>query len=152
MMKAMKRKAELNMDKSGMITPPKSFLNISGSSIMANLSSVGFYLGSSVENFSMLTNALRRLEYDRLTVTPKVLCKSDTTNLDEEELNDTIDVQLLSHLVGDVAEGGLDEAVLSSLYDLKAADRKSKADSNKKKKNKTPRKKAKFSTSPIVSQ
>ena len=53
--------------------------------------------------------------------------------MDEEELHDTIDVQLLSHLVGDVSEGGLDEAVLSSLYDLKASDRKSKADSNKKK-------------------
>ena len=99
----------------------------------------------------MSTNALRQLKYDRLTVTPKVACKSDTAHTDEEELHDTIDVQLLSHLVGDVSEGGLDEALLSSLYDLKAADRKSKADSNKKK-NKTPRKKARLSKSPIVSQ
>ena len=148
----MKRKAELNMDKTGMITPPKSFLPFSNSCISDKLNRVGFSLGNNAAKIAMSTNALRRLEYDRLTVTPKVLCKSDTTHMDEEELNDTIDVQLLSHLVGDVSEGGLDEAVLSSLYDLKAADRKSKADSNKKKNNKTPRKKAKFSTPPIVSQ
>ena len=81
---------------------------------------------------------LRHLEYDRLTVTPKRSAKSLTPHEDEEELNDTIDVQLLSHLVGDVSEEGLDEAMLSSLYDLKASARKSKSDSKKKSKNKTP--------------
>ena len=76
---------------------------------------------------------------------PKDSCKPLISQMDEEELHDTIDVQLLSHLVGDVSERGLDEATLSSLYDLKASGRKSKADSLKKK-NKTPRKKAKVST------
>ena len=65
-------------------------------------------MGNTVEKIAMSTNNLRRLEYDRLTVTPKVSCMSDTTHLDEEEQHDTIDVQLLSHLVGDVSEGGLD--------------------------------------------
>ena len=65
-------------------------------------------------------------------------------------MHDTIDVQLLTHLVGEVSEGGLDEAMLSSLYDLKASDRKSKVGSLKK--NTTPRKKAKVSKSPNVSR
>ena len=112
---------------------------------------VGFSLGNNVAKIAMSTNALRRLEFDRLTVSPKVSGKSDTTHLDDEELHDTIDVQLLSLLVGDVSEGSLDEAMLSSLHDLKASDRKSKANSHKKN-NKTPRKKAKLSTPPIVSQ
>ena len=151
MARAMRRKAEQNLDKTSMNTPPKSFLTFSNATIAAKLNSVGFSLDNNVEIIAMSTNALRHLEYDRLTVNPKVSCKSHIIHEDQEEHNDTIDVQLLSHLVGDVSEGGLDEAMLSSLYDLKASDRKSKADSHKKK-NKTPRKKAKFSTSPIVSQ
>ena len=149
--KAMKRKALLNMDTPGTNATPKSFLTFSNSSIASKLNSVGLSFGNSAEKFTMSTNALRRLEYDRLTVMPKVSCKSHITDLDEEEQNDTIDVQLLSHLVGDVSEGGLDEARLSSLFDLRASDRKSKADSSKKNK-KSPRKKAKFSTTPIVSR
>ena len=151
MVKAMRRKAEHNLDTVGMVKNSKSFLAFSNSSISAKLKSVGVSLGNSATKVTVTTNALRHLEYDRLTVTPKRSAKSLTLQEDEEELNDTIDVQLLSHLVGDVSEGGLEEAMLSSLYDLKASDRKSKADSNKKK-NKTPRKKAKLSTPPIVSQ
>ena len=74
-----------------------------------------------------------------------------TSHLDEEDHHDTIDVQLLSHLVGDVSEGVVDEATLSSLYDLKASNRKSKAASLKNNK-KSPRKQVKLSTLPIVSK
>ena len=116
------------------------------------MNGVGVSLGNSSGKVMVWTNALRHLECDRLTVTPKRSAKTLTALEDEEELNDTIDVQLLSHLVGDVSEVGLDEAMLSSLYDLKASARKSKSDSKKKSKNKTPRNKAKVSTSPIVSQ
>ena len=151
-MKAMRRKAEHNLDTTGTVKNPKSFLTFSDSSNSAKLSSVGVSLGNTGDKVTVSTNALRHLEYDRLTVTPKRSAKSLTALEDEEELNDTIDVQLLSHLMGDVSEGGLDEAMLSSLYDLKASARKSKSDSKKKSKNKTPRNKAKVSTSPIVSQ
>ena len=112
---------------------------------------IGFTLGNNAKTVAVSTNAMRKLEYDRLTVIPKALCESLAPHIDEEELNDTIDVQLLSHLVGDVSEGGFDEATLSSLYDLKAASRKSKADSHTKKK-KTPQKKVKLSIPPVVSR
>ena len=98
------------------------------------------------------TKALRQLEYNRLTVIPKVPCKSDMSLSDEEEHDDTIDVPLLSHLVGDISEGGLDEATLSSLYDLKASDRKSRASSQKNNNKKSPRKQKRHSPPPIVSQ
>ena len=54
--------------------------------------------------------------------------------------------QLLSHLIGDLSEVGLDEDGLSSLYELTATGRKSKSASNM-----VSRKRAKFSKSPIVS-
>ena len=151
MVKAMRRKAALNLEPDGNDNLHKSFLAFSNSSVSAKLNSVGVSLGNCDSKISLSTKALRHLEFDRLTVIPKVSCKSLDPHDDEEELHDTLDVQLLSHLVGDVSEGGLDEAMLSSLYDLKASNRKSKSDSLKKT-NKTPRKKAKFSSSPIVSQ
>ena len=118
LVKAMRRKAEHNLDTSGMVKNPKYFLTFSDCSISAKLNSVGVSLGNTGDKVTFSTNALRHLEYDRFTVTLKRSAKSLTSHEDEEELNDTIDVQLLSHLVGDVSEGGLDEAMLSSLCDL----------------------------------
>jgi hypothetical protein len=66
------------------------------------------------------------MEYDRFKVAPKVLSKSDTTLLDDEELHATVDGQLLKHLVGEVSEVDLDEATLRSVYDLKALGQKSR--------------------------
>ena len=63
------------------------------------------------------------------------------------EANATSDGQLLSHLIGDVSEVGLDEDGLSSLYELRATGRNSKSNSNKR-----SRKRAKFSKSPNVSR
>ena len=49
------------------------------------------------------------MEYDRLKVYPCANSRSVTTPLDDEEANATIDGQLLSHLVGEMTEVGLDE-------------------------------------------
>ena len=150
MTRAMRRKADMYNDYAGTEVADKSFLSLSSSCISAKLSSVGFVLGKNNDKIDISTKALKRMEYERLTVTPKVSAKSSTPPLDEDELHDTIDVQLLSHLVGDVSEGGLDEAMLSSAYDLKASSRKSKSESLRKKK--SPKKKVKFPTSPLVSR
>ena len=149
--KAMRRKAEQFTVTTGTSNRPKSFLAFSSSNISSKLNQVGISLGNNSTKTAVSTKALRNLEYDRLTVTPKAPCKSDMSQLDEEEHSDTIDVHLLSHLVGDLSEGGLDEATLSSLYDLKASDRKSRAASLKNNK-KSPRKQKRLSTSPIVSK
>ena len=149
--KAMRRKASMLGDGAGTVNSSKSFLAFSNSSISAKLSNVGVSLGNCDKKIAVSTKALRHLEFDRLTVVPKDSCKSDQSQSDDEEMHDTIDVHLLTHLVGGVSEGGLDEATLSSLYDLKASGRKSKADSLKNK-NKTPRKKANVTQYPTVSQ
>ena len=65
------------------------------------------------------------MEFDRLTVIPKVSTVLTATYLDGEEANATSDGQFLSHFIGEVSEVGLDEDTLSSLYELKATGRKS---------------------------
>jgi ribosomal protein L28 len=132
MAKAMRRKAASNLDPPGISSSSKSFLSFNTPRIAANLHSVGVSLGKNDKEVSVSTNALRHMEYDRLKVTPKVLGKSDTSLLDDEELHATVDGQLLKHLVGEVSEVDLDEATLRSVYDLKASGRKSKASSTKK--------------------
>ena len=74
----------------------------------------------------------RHMEFDRLTVIPKASAMSPATYLDEDDANATSDGQLLSHLVGEVSEVGLD--VDSPLYELKESARKSKSSSNKRSK------------------
>ena len=82
------------------------------------------------------------------------MCSSDlklvATPLDDDEVNGTIEGQLLSLLVGEVTEVGMDEDMLGSIYDLYASGQKSKSAKNKKGKN--PRKTAKLSKSPSVSR
>ena len=125
--KAMRRKAERNLDSLGTDMKSKSLLSFSPLSIHSKLSSVGFNLGSSKSQVEVSTNVLRHMEYDRLTVIPKASTVLTTTYVDEEEANATSDGQLLSHLIGEVSEVGLDEDGISSLYELKATDRKSKS-------------------------
>jgi hypothetical protein len=48
----------------------------------------------------------------------------DSTKLDKEEVNATLDGQLLSSLVGVVSEIDLEETRLGSLYELQAYGRK----------------------------
>jgi hypothetical protein len=96
------------------------------------------------------SNVLRRMEVDRLTVTPKVSAFSSTTYFDDEEATDSTDGQLLSQLIGEVSDVIFDEARLSSLYELKTSGRKSRSCSGKK--GKMPKKRAKVSPSAIVSR
>jgi hypothetical protein len=69
------------------------------------------------------------MEYDRLTVSPKLQNIVENTGLDEEEAIAIIDGQLLSSLVGVVSEIDLEETMPDSLYDLCASGHKSKSSS-----------------------
>jgi hypothetical protein len=116
-----------------MTSSSKSFLPLSDNVISSKLASVGFSLGSNKNAIIVSANALRHMEFDRLKVNPKVSAKPVSSIQDEEGLSATIDGQLLSHLVGEVAEVDLNELMLSYVYDLKASARKSKANSASKK-------------------
>jgi hypothetical protein len=84
------------------------------------------------------------------TVIPKDSAFSCTTYDDDEEEIFTSDGQLLSHLVGEVSDVIMDEASLSSLYELKASSQKSGSCSSKN--GKKPKKWVKVSPRIIVSQ
>ena len=144
MTRAMRRKAACNLDYSGMDS--KSFLSFSPHSIHSKLSSVGLSLGNSQSQVHVSTNVLRHMEFDRLTVIPKVSTELSSTYDDEDEAIATSYGQLFSHLIGEVLDGGLDDDGLSSLYDLKASGRKSKSSANK------SRKRTKLSKAPTVSR
>jgi hypothetical protein len=107
-------------------------------------------MGSNVKEISFSSNALRRMEVDRLTVIPKDLASYYTSFDDDEEAIATLDGQLLSQLIGEVSDVIMDEAKLSSLYELKASGRKSGSCSSRK--GKKPKKQAKVSPSTIVSR
>jgi hypothetical protein len=94
----MRRKAEINLDYSGIISPSKSksFLSFSTPMISSKLASVGVNIGSNDKEISFSSNALRRMEVDRLTVIPKDSAFSCTTYDDDEEAIATSDGQLLS--------------------------------------------------------
>ena len=83
MTKAMRRKATRNLDFSGMDS--KSFLSFSPQSIHSKLSSVGFNLGNSQSQVHVSTKVLRHMEFDRLTVIPKVSTGLSATYNDEDE-------------------------------------------------------------------
>jgi hypothetical protein len=129
----MRRKAELNLDTAGKNTSSKSFLSLSDNVISSKLARLGVSLGSNKDSIMVSANALRHMEFDRLKVNSRVSAKLVPSIQDEEELSATIDGQLLSQLVGEVAEVDLDELMLGSVYDLKASARKSKANSATKK-------------------
>jgi hypothetical protein len=152
MAKAMRRKAESNLDFSGTINSSKSFLTFPTPLMASKLHNVGLSLGSSISSISVLANALRRMEFDRLKFTPTLSSKSDTSfsDEDEEEAYTVSDGQLLSHLVGEVSEVGLDDTALGSCIELQAVERKSRLSSIKR--NAWPNKKAKVTKSPIVSK
>jgi hypothetical protein len=76
------------------------------------------------------------LEYDRLTVIPKVSTGAELSSLEEED--DVIsDGRLLSTLVGGISEVDLEQSGLESFYDLKASRRSSKNSAEKKKKHRS---------------
>jgi hypothetical protein len=103
--KAMRRKAEKNLDTAGN-KKSASFTNFSDSHISSNLSSVGISLGSQSRDIAVSANVLRHLEYERLTVIPKVSTAVETTLLEDDE--DETDGHLLSSLVGSISEVDLE--------------------------------------------
>ena len=104
--------------------------------------------GKNEKDISILTNALKHLEYDLLKVTPCISSKSYSSHTDEKKLHATSDGQLLSHLIGAVSDVGLDEPGISSLIELTTFRHKSKA-ARSEKDNKS-HKRAKCSKSLIV--
>jgi hypothetical protein len=146
MQKAMRRKAAMNLDYSGMTLQPSSFISLSTPVLSSKLNAVGIKLGKNVNAINVYANVLRHMEYDRLTVDPKLQNVVDNTELDEEETNATLDGQLLSSLVGVVSEIDLNKAILGFLYKLQASGRKSRKSPNRK-----PSKRIKVPKSKIVS-
>jgi hypothetical protein len=132
MPKSMRHKAILSLDYTGMTPKPSSFISLSTPVLSSKLNDVGIKQGYNVNEVSVFANILRHMEYDLLTVDPKLRNVVDITELDEEEANATLDGQLLFSLVGVVSEIDLDEATLGSLYELQASGQKSKKSSNKK--------------------
>jgi hypothetical protein len=129
MLKAMRRKAAMNLDFSGMCSKSSSFISLPTPVLSSKLNAVGIRLGKNVDEVCLSANVLRRMEYDRLTVRPKPQNVAMNAESDEEEANATMDGQLLSSLVGVVSEVDFDETMPGSLYDLCASGRKSKSTS-----------------------
>ena len=127
-----------------------SFLSFSPSSISVKLSSLGVSLGKNEKEVVLSANVLKHVEYDRRKVSPSVSIKPFTSHIDDDEANDTLDGQLLSHLVGEVSEVDLDDGMLGSFDDLYATTRRSKSAKNKR--NRSARKSERKSKNPIVSQ
>jgi hypothetical protein len=153
MAKAMRRKAASNLDPSGTSPCDKSFLSFSTPQISSKLNNLGVSLGTSLDLVSVSTKALKHMEFDRLKCTPVSKSKSDTSHInddDDDEAYAISDGQLLSHIVGEVSEVGLDDVMLSSCYELRAKDRKSRTSSIKK--SSWPNKKARVSKSSHVSK
>ena len=114
------------------------------------MDSVSVSLGRSEDDVLISSRVLRHMEYDRLKCIPKVSVRTSLSlSDDDEDAYASTDGQLLSHLVGDVSEVGLDEAGLGSIFDLKESSRKSKSST---KKNCRPVKKAKLAKSSVVSK
>jgi hypothetical protein len=91
MMKAMRRKAAMNLDYSGMTSKPSSFISLSTPILSSKLNVVGIKLGKNVNEVTLSANVLRHMEYDRLMVDPKLRDVLDITELDEEEAIATLD-------------------------------------------------------------
>jgi hypothetical protein len=93
MLSSMSRKAQLNLDYSGIASPSKakSFLSFSMPDINSKLGNVGVKIGSTEKEIVVSSNVLRRMEVHRLTVTPKVSTFSNTTYVDDEEASDSFD-------------------------------------------------------------
>jgi hypothetical protein len=132
--RAMRRQAAKNLDAEGTKLPSTSFTKFSDSKISSTLGSVGVSLGHTSEEISISANVLRHLEYDRLTVIPKVSTEAEVSSPEEEEDDVISDGRLLSTLVGGISEVDLEQSGLESFYDLKASRRSSKKSAEKKKK------------------
>jgi hypothetical protein len=130
MKRAMRRKAEKNLDTAGTKQSAKSFTSFSYARISSNLSSVGVSLGNRSDEILVSANVLRQTELDRLTVVPNGSTRLETTIVDDDEEDDILDGQLLSAIIGNISEVDLEHAELSS--DLQASERGSRSSAGKK--------------------
>jgi hypothetical protein len=128
----MQRKAEKNLDTTGIKQPVNSFTVFSDSRISSNLSSLGVSMGSRSDEILVSANVLRQMENDRLAVVPKVSTGLETPIQDDDEDNDILDGHFLLAIVGNITEVDLEHSELSSLYDLKASARGSRSSAEKK--------------------
>jgi hypothetical protein len=83
--KAMRRKEATNLDFAGTNKSSKSFLTFPTLLIAANLNNVGVSLGKTVNTISVSSSALRRMEFDKIKLTPTNLSTSDTLVSDEDD-------------------------------------------------------------------
>ena len=135
MAKAMRHKALQNAQLTpGTSSKSKSFSSFSTPQLTSRLYNVGVSMGRNEKEVLVSANALRHMEIDRVKVFPSTKSRPAAPPLDDDEATDNVDGQLLSHLVGEVSEVGLDDAELGSIYDLQASGRKSKNASDKKNK------------------
>ena len=152
MTKAMRLRASRNLNFSQGTTTSKSFLSFSNAQVSSNLESLGLNLGRNAKEKSVSSSVLKNVEFDHFKVTPKnkIFVNDHLTDsdLDEEEVDDHYDGQLLTHLVGDVSEVGLDDTRLEPFMDLTATGRRSKSS----KKTKKPSKRVRVSTTTNVSR
>ena len=144
--KAMRRQAVRNLDPTPGTLSAQSFLSFSDTRINNSLNNVGVFMGKNDKEIKLSVGALKHMEIDRLKVSPK--CNNALPNPeteDDDEADAKYNGPLVSHLVGDITEVGLDDARPGSMFcDFTASLRKSKSQSSKKKQK--PPKKAKIST------
>ena len=144
--KAMRRQASRNLDSTPGTSPVKSFLSFSDTRINNSLYNVGVSMGKNDNDINLSVGVLKHMEIDRLKVSSK--CNTtipDPETEDDDEADAKYDGPLISHLVGEVTEVGLDDARPGSMFcDFTASSRKSKSHASKKKQK--PPKKAKSST------
>jgi hypothetical protein len=85
MAKAMRRKAETNIDFSGTVKSSKSFLTFPTPLMAYKLHNVGLSFGTYVSSISISANALKRMKFYKLKFTPTVSSKSYTYLSDDDE-------------------------------------------------------------------
>ena len=149
--KEIRRKAVKNdLNSQGTYFTAKSFIPFSTPQLYSKLFKVGINMSRNEKEVLLSVNALRHIEFDLLKATPDAQSRPTYPSMDEDEADATLDGPLLYHLEGEVAEVGIDELGLGTIYDLQASSRKSKNSISKN--NQKPHKKAKVSKSPIFSR
>jgi hypothetical protein len=109
-------------------------LSFDDARIISNLNNIGFKLGRNANEIEVSAKVLKHVEIDKLKVSPQVMPKDVFNHSDDEDVDAIHDGQLLSHLVGEISEVGLDEAMLGSFDDLTPISPKSKSQSSRKNK------------------
>ena len=133
--KAKRRAAIRNLDNPAGTYPPGNIsLKLPMDNSVAKLKSIGISMGSSSKEIIVSSNALKRIEVDKVKVQPKN--KRADTNLNPFDLSDEEDPEnenrLLSHLIKDITDVDLDDLDLGMrICDLKVTGRKSKSSAKK---------------------